>query len=158
MAGPCPLAVPLPTFFRTGVDAPESSFGRLASGEDDGVGKLSPDALRFLCSAGKGSEVETGEVLSRNHTAPDGLRDQFRRGGIRIAEEGVGNHQWGAAVAALHLQAEQVAPGREVLDRDALHQITALLVHERFEGNQIERAIGRYEQTGGVAEKGAERL
>ncbi len=76
----------------------------------------------------------------------------------RLAEVGIGDYQRLALTFPGHLHPQKIAPAGQIADGVALQQISPLLVDQRFDGNQIEGAIGRNQQLRGIADEGAERL
>jgi hypothetical protein len=58
----------------------------------------------------------------------------------------------------LRLQAQQVTPAAQIREGVALNQIVALLIYQRFEGNQVQSPIRRDEHLGRLSGQGADRL
>jgi hypothetical protein len=63
-------------------------------------------------------------------------------GGAGRAEERVGQDERRLAALRVELQAQEVAPARQVSNRVALDEVLVVLVHERAEGDDVQLAVG----------------
>src|SRR5262249_20387135 len=104
-------------------------------------------------------EKDPGRIASRLSPAAcpgaggpvDGIPRPSHGGARRSAEEWISQYQGGALARLGVAQPQQVTPTRQVADGVAFDQISILLVHQSGKRYEVERAVGRDQQTAYLA-------
>src|SRR5262245_34555808 len=158
----------------------ERGLGGLPSGKHSGLGQNRFERPRFACRPFQRWEIDSSQVEVRagglrkpgwkpdvSSPCPDSwkpnspcaeqrgwkpdvlapCRDYVHRGVVI----GIGHNYRVLIVRPAHRRPEQVAPARQIADRVTFYQVAAPPINEGGERNEVEQAIGRYQQATGGA-------